>query len=575
MCPSRPGRPCRERELDRQRHRDVRLRHEHGARLGKRGALALRGRQEAVFRAGRLGRVQPAGDPDRAVRHDPPFHLARGLLRADQDHAERPAALGHVEQDLLDRRVAIAWRVLVQLVEHHEHQRPGGALHFLAAELLPQRDTDHEPLRPVRQVVQVDHGDLGLGRGHRMIAAMAEIAAHNGRQRPHRGSQASQESIDTAGGRAAGHPVPAGVLLAEFVLDQPDELVKRAQWAAVGRGDTVDRHGAVVAHFHRVPPQPGGDLADQHRVLGALVLAVREHEREQFLFAEVPQGPVERADGFVPRADVGGAGRVAGPWWREDLHVAEGGRRQAEQGVLLALFRGEPAVGVVEEQQVLALHAEDQRGGVVRFAAQHTAVEDRVQQERGERRLGRDSGHARDGHVAASGAVHELEVQEYRLAVPTQADRHLRGGHRVEVQRAVPLGAGCPAGGGARSGRHVDLGLDPGHGDLGDLAHLGRQRALVDQEHVGREPGALVAGFHIGDDACDPHDGAVRQRPLGHHDVVELQELVRRHRDGEFQRARRHRAHDQSDRFPARHQRTRTVTSRLCHRGSSSADTAV
>jgi hypothetical protein len=36
-----------------------------------------------------------------------------------------------------------------------------GALAHLAGELAAQRDADDEPLRPVRQVVQVDDGDLG------------------------------------------------------------------------------------------------------------------------------------------------------------------------------------------------------------------------------------------------------------------------------------------------------------------------------------------------------------------------------------------------------------------------------
>ena len=111
-----------------------------------------------------FGGVQPAGDPDRAVRHDAPLHLARGLLGPDQDHPERPATLGHIEQDLLDRAVTLAGRVLVQLVQHDEHQRPRGALAFLAGELAAQRDADHEPLRPVRQVVQVHDGHLGSRR---------------------------------------------------------------------------------------------------------------------------------------------------------------------------------------------------------------------------------------------------------------------------------------------------------------------------------------------------------------------------------------------------------------------------
>src|SRR5215213_417365 len=50
------------------------------------------------------GRVEPADHADRRVGHDPPLDLAGGLLRADQDHAERAAALGDVEQHLLDRR---------------------------------------------------------------------------------------------------------------------------------------------------------------------------------------------------------------------------------------------------------------------------------------------------------------------------------------------------------------------------------------------------------------------------------------------------------------------------------------
>ena len=56
----------------------------------------------------RLGRVEPARDADRRVRDDAALDLARGLLRADEDDAERAAALGDVEQDLLDRRVALA-----------------------------------------------------------------------------------------------------------------------------------------------------------------------------------------------------------------------------------------------------------------------------------------------------------------------------------------------------------------------------------------------------------------------------------------------------------------------------------
>ena len=81
--------------------------------------------QEAVLAPRRLGGVEAADDPDGRVGHDAPLDLAGRLLRADQDHAERPAPLGHVEQDLLDRAGPVPRRVLVELVEHHELQRAG------------------------------------------------------------------------------------------------------------------------------------------------------------------------------------------------------------------------------------------------------------------------------------------------------------------------------------------------------------------------------------------------------------------------------------------------------------------
>jgi hypothetical protein len=173
--------------------------------------------------------------------------------------------------------------------------------------------------------------------------------------------------------------------------------------------------------------------------------------------------------------------------------------------------------------------------------------------------------------VAAAGAVDELEVEVDRLPVAAEADRQLGAGHRVEVQRRVPLLAGGPVDRGARPRRDVHLGLDPGDGDLGDLADLGRQRTLLDEEHVGGEPGALVTGLDVGHHARDPHLGAVRELAAGHHDVVELQELVGRDADGELERARGHRADHEADRSLARHRARLPVRrrSRLGHTCSS------
>ena len=99
----RAGRPGRERELEQQRDREAGLGDEHRARLEDRRPLALHGGQEPVLVAPGLGRVEPADDADRRVGDDPPLDLAGRLLGADQDDAEAAAALGDVEEDLLDR----------------------------------------------------------------------------------------------------------------------------------------------------------------------------------------------------------------------------------------------------------------------------------------------------------------------------------------------------------------------------------------------------------------------------------------------------------------------------------------
>ena len=128
--------------------------------LGDRGPLAVRRREEAVLGRCASAGVETARDADRAVRDDPPLDLAGGLLGADEDDAERAAALGDVEQDLLDRRVALRRRVLVQLVEHEEQQRTCRARRFLLVERAADRDADDEALGPVVEVVEVDDRDL-------------------------------------------------------------------------------------------------------------------------------------------------------------------------------------------------------------------------------------------------------------------------------------------------------------------------------------------------------------------------------------------------------------------------------
>src|SRR3954471_9865192 len=86
-------RPRREREAHLDRDRDVGLLKDHRPRLQDRGARARDRREEPVLPALGLRRVEPPDDAERGVRDHAPLHLARGLLRADQDHAEGAAAL--------------------------------------------------------------------------------------------------------------------------------------------------------------------------------------------------------------------------------------------------------------------------------------------------------------------------------------------------------------------------------------------------------------------------------------------------------------------------------------------------
>ena len=129
--------------------------------------------------------------------------------------------------------------------------------------------------------------------------------------------------------------------------------------------------------------------------------------------------------------------------------------------------------------------------------------------------------------MGAAGAVDELEVEVDGVAVAAEADGDLLVAHLVEVERFVALLAGGAVDRGAGHRRDVDLGLDPGDRDLGDLGDLGRQRALLDEEHVGREPCALVDGLDVGDDAGDLDGLQAGQVAAGDDDVVQLQVLLR------------------------------------------------
>src|SRR5947199_10243748 len=84
-------------------------------------------RQEAIFIALRLGSIQASDDTECRVSYDAAFNLARCLLGADQDDAKTPAALGNVEENILNRAPTLSGCVLVKLIQDDEDERIGCA----------------------------------------------------------------------------------------------------------------------------------------------------------------------------------------------------------------------------------------------------------------------------------------------------------------------------------------------------------------------------------------------------------------------------------------------------------------
>ena len=81
----------------------------------------------------------------------------------------------------------------------------------LRSNSLLQRHADHEALRPVRQVVQVDHGDLGaLGGVDRVRAAGGQVAPDQPAQVLLAADQPAGERVDGAQADRAARPVAPG-----------------------------------------------------------------------------------------------------------------------------------------------------------------------------------------------------------------------------------------------------------------------------------------------------------------------------------------------------------------------------
>ncbi|HVE95640.1 MAG TPA: hypothetical protein VNA67_01425 [Pseudonocardiaceae bacterium] len=175
---------------------------------------------------------------------------------------------------------------------------------------------------------------------------------------------------------------------------------------------------------------------------------------QQLVGAELAQGPPESGD---PAGAAGDIGPPAGMVWRGRGEEADGRERlggQAQPGVVAAQLVVEAGFCVVEEQQILALDAEHQRLGVNRSPTQHTAAQDRVEQEQHEAGLGRHAGDAADRDMTAAGAIEELEVDVDRITVAakttlqrswTEAARQLPSRLAEELAETAHRGIGRDA----------------------------------------------------------------------------------------------------------------------------------
>jgi hypothetical protein len=92
----------------------------------------------------------------------------------------------------------------------------------------------------------------------------------------------------------------------------------------------------------------------------------------------------------------------------------------------------------------------------------------------------------------------------------------------------------------------ADLGLPRFGGDLG------RQRALLDLEHIRDKPRALTHSLDVRHHTRDMHRRLAGQLPLGYDHVVQLQVLIRADRHRELQRRRGDGAYDEPDRIVVR-----------------------
>ena len=212
-----------------------------------------------------------------------PLDLARGLLRPNEDDAERPTTFGYVEEDLLDGRLTFTRRVLVQLVEDKEQKRSGDARRS------PSRRRSASPSRRRRTVWR---GPGGCGGRPPLPARPRYVPCGVPAAGCRRGSGAREARCDDSRRRMKALMVPIVVAGGAQIWSRRRPTTNSTSSSYVRRLLPLDLPGAVVTVVCAVPQELRGDPMDQHRVLVALVLRFHECERQKLFCDELVERPV-------------------------------------------------------------------------------------------------------------------------------------------------------------------------------------------------------------------------------------------------------------------------------------------
>ena len=205
-----------------------------------------------------------------------------------------------------------------------------------------------------------DVRDRCAGRAAAMSARMMRRQAGPRRQQP------ADEGVDGAHADGRARPTRCVVVVGDRAR-RPGRPGRRRCAARRRRSATAPSSPTGSPSRSR----RGRDVVDDHRVLLALVLGVGEHERQQLARRRTPRASSRTA--CTPVVRLATSGPALGSPRRGGAYTATDGERcrRAARGARSVAGASSVSrrVGLVEEQQVLALHVEDQRLGVDRLGA--------------------------------------------------------------------------------------------------------------------------------------------------------------------------------------------------------------